>query len=380
MKTTEVPPQKRYDIVALVSNDLVTDQRMQRCLTSLQYAGFDCLLLGRKLPTSKALNLTLPYDQERHQLQANSGKLFYWQLNRAHYRRLRELEPRAILVVDLDTMGAGASAARALDVPWIYDAHELFTEVPEVARRPWIRTAWQWLARRYIPQAAACYTVGEAIAEEFARRYGRAFAVVRNYTATPAANPLIASGESKTGFIVLYQGALNEGRGLEELIEAAASLPDITFWLVGTGDLEAELQRRARELRLNNVVFHGQVSPEQLRLLTPRAHLGYGLMRNVSLNYYLSLSNKSIDYVHAGLPSLQMAWPEYEAIQQRFKCYYLVDHLTTASIIEAIAAVREPRRYANLVAACGDAAQHLTWASQEATLLAVWTKICPPRR
>ena len=170
----------RYDIVALTSNDLVTDQRMQRCLTALSEAGYRCLLLGRERPASKPLDRSLPFAQERHRLGAHAGKRFYLQLNRAHRARLLALRPRAVLVVDLDTVWGGATAAAALGVPWAYDAHELFTEQPEVARRLWIRAAWAAVGRRYVGRAAAAYTVGDAIARELTRRYERPFEVVRN--------------------------------------------------------------------------------------------------------------------------------------------------------------------------------------------------------
>ena len=174
----------RYDIVALVSNDLATDQRMHRCLSTLTRAGYRCLLLGRELAGSSELDDQLPFDQERHRLRHVRGKRFYHDLNRAHRKRLLDLRPKSILVVDLDTMWGGAQAAAKLQIPWVYDAHELFVEVPELKGRRLAKSAWQMLAKRYIPRAAACYTVGQAIAAEHTRRYSRKFSVVRNLTDT----------------------------------------------------------------------------------------------------------------------------------------------------------------------------------------------------
>lgn len=370
----------RYDIVALTSNDLVTDQRMQRCIGSLSRAGYRCLLLGRERPASRALDRSLPFDQERHRLSAHAGKRLYYQLNRAHHRRLLALRPRAILVVDLDTVLAGAEAARVLAVPWVYDAHELFTEQPEVARRPWIRVAWSLVGKRYVGTATAAYTVGEAIARELTDRYARPFEVVRNLPVAslaaapsplPRANSTLAP---KAPFTVLYQGALNEARGLEELIDAAAELDDVRVVIAGDGPLAADLRERSRTSD-GDVTFLGELPPAALREVTPTADLGYALMRDVSLNYRLSLSNKSLDYLQSGLPSLQMAWPEYITIQQRYGCYHLVDTLSPRSVVDAIEACRDEAYAARLRRGCVRAARELTWTREEGKLLSLWRSV-----
>ncbi|MFK8055042.1 MAG: glycosyltransferase [Saprospiraceae bacterium] len=364
----------RYDIVALVSNDLVTDQRMQRCLTSLCHAGFKCLLLGRERPNSKPLSSDHPFDQERHHLSADAGKGFYLQLNKAHQARLLALKPKAILVVDLDTMLAGASAARTLGIPWVYDAHELFCEQPEVARRWWIKAVWSWVEKRYVRKAAAAYTVGQEIASILSEKHRVPVSTVRNL---PWARPAVPQ-EIKTKNdqpIVLYQGALNEGRGLEELIQAAQQLPNYTFWIAGGGYLRPQLDALVKELDLSNVVFHGELTPEQLHELTPQADIGYALMRNTSLNYYLSLSNKSIDYIQAGLPSLQMDWPEYRAIHEQFGCYQLVSEISKQAVVDGLAALQDELIYKELQAGCTRAARALTWELEQEKLVGIWEEV-----
>ncbi len=372
MKTEVGQSAPRYDIVALVSNDLVTDQRMQRSLTSLSQAGYHCLLLGRERERSRALDLSLPFVQERHHLSADRGKQFYLQLNRAHYRRLLELQPRLVLAVDLDTVAAAAMAARKLSIPWIFDAHELFEEMPEVVRRPLIKAVWSLVGRLFVPRAAGAYTVGAEIAKILTRRYGLPFGVVRNFPLwqqPEAPRPHASYLDVDQPFIVLYQGAINEGRGLEELIIAASELPHLKVWIAGDGPERLRLEAFAKTYTAARVEFLGELSPEVLRELTPKAHLGYGLMRAVSRNYYLSLSNKSVDYIHAGLPSLQMDWPEYRAIHDTFGCYELVPFLSPASVKAAILKCQEPSHYAALQAKCMIAAPQLTWQGEAEVVL-----------
>ena len=375
----------RYDIVALVSNDLVTDQRMQRTLTSLSDRGYRCLLVGRQRSTSTALDEGFPFAQYRHRLPHDRGKRFYIELNRAHYRYLLRLKPRAILAVDLDTVAAAALASRRLKVPFVFDAHELFEEMPEVARRPWIRATWLVWGRIWVPSAARAYTVGEQIAQILSRRYGLSFGVVRNF---PFWRKPVAEGSperernwewqnetSPRPFTILYQGALNEGRGIEELIAAVAQMPNVRAWIAGDGPESARLQAFAKTFPAADVRFFGELSPAALRELTPRADLGYALMRNESLNYRLSLSNESVDYVHAGLPSLQMDWPEYRALQEQFGCFELVAELTVAAVVAAVASCRDPKHYERLRSRCLIAAPQLTWEAESAYVLEVFSEL-----
>ena len=368
----------RYDVVALVSNDLVTDQRMHRTLTSLSGAGYRCLLLGRQRPGSAPLPEDWPFDAERLSLRAERGKAFYWQLHRAQLRRLRELRPRLTLAVDLDTIWAARRARRRYGIPFVFDAHELFEEQAEVARRWHIRLAWRLVGCWCVPAATAAYTVNDSLAEVLARRYGRPFAVVRNFP-VPADPPEVLRKRTRPSpaqvrpvsspFTILYQGALSEGRGLRELIEAAAGLPDVRVWIAGDGPEGARLRAFAKTLNARHVTFFGALSPSELRALTPRADLGYALMRRVGLSYYLSLSNKSLDYVQAGLPSLQMDWPEYRRLQEQFGCYHLVPELSAKAVARAVHACRHPEYHARLRSACREAAPQLTWASEEPVLL-----------
>ena len=74
------------------------------------------------------------------------------------------------------------------------------------------------------PAPGLAYTVGPALARVFEQRYGCPFAVVRNVSRLrPADAPLPpAPAAAPPGGYLLYQGALNVGRGLEALLRSHA--------------------------------------------------------------------------------------------------------------------------------------------------------------
>lgn len=58
------------------------------------------------------------------------------------------------------------------------------------------------------------------------------------------------------------------------------------------------------------VKFIGAVSPAQLKLITPKADLGFSLEEDLGISYRYALPNKIFDYMHAGVPVLGTDLPE----------------------------------------------------------------------
>ena len=363
-------------IVCTVTNDLSHDQRMDRICTSLAKAGHTVTLVGRILPNSPPPSPDRPYRQHRLTCRYHTGKAFYAEFN---YRLTRELASwnfDALCSVDLDTLLAGWWLTRGrADRRWVYDAHEWFSETPEVVARPLVRGAWRRLGRWLVPKTDARYTVGPMLAGELERDYGVAFGVVRNAPVLRSPLPPQPSAPAtaprfKGRNILLYQGMLNPGRGLNHMIAALAELPDCALWLVGSGPEEGMLRRLANDYRVDERVwFAGFRPPAELPALTVQADLGLNLLEATAPSYYYSLANKSLDYVHAGLPSLQMDFPEYRAIGEPFNCYELVEMLSTEAIVRATERALLPARYAELEVGCRRAARELNWQNEEKRLL-----------
>ena len=362
-------------IICTVTNDLTFDQRMIRICTSLAKAGFDVTLVGRTLPSSKPL-VQQPFRQKRVWLFFKKGKLFYLEMNLRLLFLLLFSKFDIVHSVDLDTLLSGFLAARLRSKICVYDAHEYFTEVPEVVERPAVQKTWELVARLVIPRLKFACTVCQSLADIFQKKYGIRFEVIRN---VPWQKPLPAGnfGNNKEPFVLIYQGVLNDGRGLEEAIEAMTKLKNTELWLAGEGDLSSELRLLAVEKGVESTVkFLGKIPPSKLAELTPQAHLGFNLLKNKGLNYYFSLANKAFDYIQAGLPSLQMDFPEYRRINQTNEVFFLLDKLAPASIVLAVETLRsDADLYQKLKTNCRKAAHVFTWENEEKILLAFYAKI-----
>ena len=365
-------------IISLVTTDLNYDQRMQRICHTLTEAGYEVTLVGRKKSNSEDLRARI-FAQRRLRCWFERGKLFYLEYDLRLLFLLLFARYDLCCAVDLDTLLPATLICRLRNKTLIYDAHEYFSETPEVVRRPRVRRIWERLARYCIPRTTDRYTVAPQLAERMSEHYGIPFGVVRNLSRSAGRPP-----EESNNFdqkILLYQGALNEGRGLEALLATLPLLPGATLWLAGEGDLSQELRRLADELNLTErVVFHGYVRPRELRELTRQASIGLNLLEDRGLSYHYSLANKAIDYLHAGLPSVHMDLPEYRHLHEQYGIYRLVSDLRPETLAAALRdllydrSVYETQRSAALAAA-----RQLNWEAERIVLLHIYQKHCPIR-
>lgn len=362
-------------LVFPVTNDLSFDQRMQRVAGTLTEAGYAVTLVGFEKRWSVPLR-PRPWREVRLRLPFRRGKAFYAVYNAALFAHLLRGPYDAVGAVDLDTLPAAWAAARLRGWPLAHDAHEYFTELPEVVDRPSVRAAWTRLAGWLYPAVRHHSTVSRGIAGALAERYGIAPAVFPNF---PVLRPELRPAEHPVPGHVLYQGTLNEGRGLEAAIRATR-LVDATLDLAGEGDLSEDLRRlAAAEGRDGAVRFLGYLEPDALREHTRHAWLGLNLLEARGQSYWLSLSNKFFDYVHAGLPQVAMAFPEYARFNAEHEVAVLLEEATPRAVAEAIAGLRaDPARWARLRANCLRARRAWNWQAVEGDLTHFWRAVCPP--
>lgn len=356
-----------------VTNDLTYDQRMQRIARSLQQAGYQVTLVGRCLPNSSPLQPEV-FQQVRLKCRFNKGFLFYAEYNfRLTYWLLRA-DIDAIGTVDLDTLAAGGIAGVLRRKIRVFDAHEYFTEVPEVVHRRFVKAFWGLVARLFLPFYQHAYTVGPALASIFTKIYRIPFEVVRN---VPQSSITISPDLPEDApRILLYQGALNEGRGIESMLQAMQSLPDFQFWLAGEGDLSMQLREMAQHLGVaDRVRFLGFVKPADLKEYTCQAWVGLNLLENRGLSYYYSLANKFFDNVQAGKPILTMDFPEYKALNQEYEVAVLLPDLNVDTLVKNINHLStDPALYNELKTNCLQARKHWIWETDEQVLLGVWER------
>jgi glycosyltransferase involved in cell wall biosynthesis len=400
-------------IIFTVTNDLTYDQRMQRICSTLYTEGYEVQLVGRQLSSSKPFE-NQGFTSHRFRLVFNKGKLFYIEYNLRLFVWLLFQRFDIVCGIDLDSILPCyfASILRG-GTQCVYDAHELYSETPEVMRRPIIKKVWLAVEKFIVPKIKYRYTVSQSVADEFERRYNTKFELIRNLPIRQSIdespteeNPIdgVISNHPVNSLstinhpitqslnhhslsiihyplsikkIILYQGNLNEGRGLETAVTAMQYLENAVLWIVGDGDLMSILRGMVLDLKLEKkVIFHGFVKPKDLPAITQQAHVGLNIAEGTSLSYQYSLSNKTTDYIQSGLPQIFINFIEFQRINDQYHVGLVINSLDVEALVAALKRLLEDENlYKTLRANCFEAAKILNWDNEKKKLIAFYQQI-----
>ena len=356
--------------IVCVTNDLSTDQRVHKTCMTLQKCGYWVKEYGRLLPDS--LPLERSYFTIRKKLWFHKGPLFYSEFNIRLFIYLMTVNVDLIFSNDLDTLPAAYLATKLRKKILIYDAHELFPELPELVNRKFVKSIWEKIEELILPHLTNTITVCKSISEYYKNKYNIQMAVVRNipiHLNHNESKPIIHYPDKK---IILYQGAINKGRGLEWVMDSMPFVSNAMLVIIGDGDILQELVEKSKLLKIEDKVqFVGKISGDKLFEYTPMADIGLCILENMGLNYYYALPNRIFDYLQAGVPVLATRFPEITNIVEKFNTGILIDHyepLYLAGVINDMLDNPLNTEHFNSVS------KELSWEKEEKVLMEVINK------
>jgi glycosyltransferase involved in cell wall biosynthesis len=362
-----------------VTNDIVTDQRVNRTARSLIRLSADVTVVGRKRKNSPGLtNAEVRF--RRFSLIFNKGPLFYACYNVRLFFYLLFHQFDLLVANDLDALPANFMISKIKKAILVYDSHEYFTEVPELINRNFVRKIWEKMEKWMVPKIIHSYTVCDSIAEIYNKKYGTSMIAIRNLPYGHSGSPEFKIKEPWHEKIIIYQGSVNKGRGLELVIKSMQYLENVRFWIIGDGDIINDLRRLVNKSKLESkILFKGRMLPGELIQYTVQADVGISLEENLGLNYYYALPNKLFDYISAGVPVLVSDFPEMGSLVKK----YDIGMATLASDPQELATILKSmlhdsgkiRRWKNNLQ---KAASELCWENEEKKLLDFYREIISP--
>jgi glycosyltransferase involved in cell wall biosynthesis len=283
---------------------------------------------------------------------------------------------------DLETLLPAVLASRVRGRPVVYDAHELTSEQGDV--RSLRKAVERWLERRLVPRVDYLITPNAPRAEIYARRCAlrNPAVVVRNCPPTLEVRrtDLLRQelGVSADTRIVVYHGALIDGRALDNLVTAARAFDNrIVLVLIGADSeysqtvLEPLAQSVSEPRRVYFVPF---VEPDRVLDYVASADLGVAIYKNINLNNYLCAPTKLYEYLMVGLPVVTSNFPEMLELLEQYAVGRTFDPDSPASIANAINTFFEtyPRQGPQIQDAVEKARRRFTWERESQKLIEIF--------
>jgi glycosyltransferase involved in cell wall biosynthesis len=179
--------------------------------------------------------------------------------------------------------------------------------------------------------------------------------------------------------VVLYQGGLMTGRGIEQSMDAILDVPNAVLCLMGFGRLEPQLAKACLSARYQGRVFMlDPTPPDQLLTWTASADVSVMAIQPTSINHRFTTPQKLFESLAVGVPVVASDLPGMAEIVRADDLGRLCDPTSPASIAAAIRDLldvtpdaRDVRRGRIL----GVAHERYAWESQVPTLLEVYREL-----
>lgn len=326
-------------IISSVINNYQGDQRVQKQIRSLRKFGFETEVIATDLRGNPKLDFDYPVQIIR--LSNQDGMRMYLEFNRKLFGRLMRTVKKGdiLLANDVDSLLPNYLVSKIRKAPIVFDSHEIFSELPSLAGRKFKKKIWKMLESSLIPKMKHFYTVSEGYADWFEKEYRNRPEIIMNVPEIQTENNnrlQIELPETKENQkLLIYQGAVNISRGIDKMILAMEKIENAQLWIIGNGLKKEEYQKLALEKGLDSkVIFIGAVPPDQLKLITPKADLGFSLEEDLGISYRYALPNKIFDYMHAGVPVLGTDLPDIKRTIDNYKIGRTVSDHTPEHIAE----------------------------------------------
>lgn len=355
-------------IYICLTGDLTTDYRVHKTALTLLDMGFEIICVSRTKPGFGQFKETR-YGASVLLTLFKRGPLFYMEFNLRLFIFLLFHSSSMVLSIDLDTLPGCWAGTRLRRRKLVFDSHEYFPESPELQHRPFVKNIWIWLERFLVCRVDKGYTVCDSIAEIYHQKYHANFKVVRNLplaSRSEISDPVVTDRRFK----LVYQGAVNLGRGIFETLRAMHLLEDVLLIIVGDGDEMAKVKKYIEENQLSDCVWMtGKVPFHELPAYTSSADLGLCLLENIGLNYYYSLPNRIFDFAIAGKPILASGFPEIRKVVEKYGTGMLIEDLEPGTIAGAIREMQTNRLLVEQMSQnARKAALELTWENESVIL------------
>ena len=254
----------------------------------------------------------------------------------------------------------------------IFDCREIYSKLTSLVEKPIKQLFWSLYERKYYKNVDKVLVTADMDREFLNFRYGHKdielifnFPIIQTETCITNLREKFKIPEKDK--IFLYQGAIQIGRGIEEMINLLNHFNDCVACIVGDGEYKSEIINLVQKMNLTDrVFFTGNIPYTELISLSRQANIGFSLIQPLSESYKQALPNKVFEYGLAGIPTIGSDSPEMKNYINKFKLGIAVSPNNKKDHIDAVKKLLKWDDSKRLIRTVKD---NLTWESQESKFM-----------
>jgi len=314
--------------------------------------------------------------------------LKYFEFGLRCYFRIRKKDISICHCHDLEAFPIGYLITKSKRCKLIYDSHELWSDPRYL---PFSRPSYpkiiffiqKKLESFIMKRAKAVITVSDSIADFIARqnKIRRPYVIknvpdlIKNRKTNKIKEKIDIINDKRK--IILYQGGIQRGRGLENLILSMRWVDNAVLVILGDGVIKEELKGLAIKHKVEKKVFFmDAVPPGEILSYTCSADIGIMPVENVSLSYYYCLPNKLFEYLMARLPVVISDFPEMAKIVKKYEVGEVFNPEEPQDISRAInSLLNNSDKYKRYKENTKKVIQVYNWENEEKKLLRIYKEV-----
>ncbi|MEG0297942.1 MAG: glycosyltransferase [Clostridium sp.] len=174
--------------------------------------------------------------------------------------------------------------------------------------------------------------------------------------------------------ILLYQGGIQQGRGLEQLVNAIEYMKHGVVVFIGDGKLKPTIKKMVEDKGLKDRVrFMDKVPVDELKYYTADAYLGFQVLNNVCFNHYSALSNKLFEYIMSEVPVVACDFPEIKRVVEGENIGICIDSHNPMEIGQAVNKLLDDKElHAKCMKNCITAREKFNWNNEKNNFTSIY--------
>lgn len=244
---------------------------------------------------------------------------------------------------DYYSLDAAKSIKMRTGAKLVYDSREIYSQLNSLQNR-YFAKAFLTFKEKYLVTYVDRMVVTAEADEKYLRKHfshGIAYHIIKNlppkFELAPnnSLRELFKIPNSK--LVLLYQGWILEGRGLDTLIESVKNIDNVSLVIIGDGEYKKKLTDSVSKLYLTDKVFFtGFVPYDKLHQYTMSADIGFVLFDNKSISYQNALPNKLFEFIQSAIPVITTNQTTIAQIVESEGIGIVIENLVPEKLIESI--------------------------------------------